>query len=111
MTHVIWSLILTGLFFVIMGYVEVFGTRGQRDTLDTLAAPLNTLADLNNVGYFKLVLSLGAMISFFALSLSCLNAGARIIYPMARHSVFPVRLAAVHPRTRLRPARSARTSW
>jgi amino acid transporter len=94
---VIWSLILTGLFFVIMGYVEVFGTRGQHDTLDTLAAPLNTLADLNNVGYFKLVLSFGAMISFFALSLSCLNAGARIIYPMARHSVFPVRLAAVHP--------------
>jgi amino acid transporter len=54
------------------------------------------LADLNNVGYFKLPLSLGAMISFFALSLSCLNAGARIIYPMARHSVFPARLGKVH---------------
>jgi amino acid transporter len=93
---VIWSLILTGLFFVFMGYVEVFGTRGQHDTLDTLATPLNTLADLNNAGYFKLPLSLGAMISFFALSLSCLNAGARIIYPMARNSVFPARLGTVH---------------
>jgi amino acid transporter len=94
---VIWSLILTGLFFVCMGYVEVFGTQGQHDTLDTLATPLNTLADLNNVGYFKLWLSLGAIISFFALSLSCLNAGARIIYPMARHSIFPARLGKVHP--------------
>ncbi|MGB9279936.1 MAG: APC family permease [Pseudonocardiaceae bacterium] len=93
---VIWSLILTGLFFVLMSYVEVFGTRGQHDTLDTLATPLNTLADLNNVGYLKLPLSLGAMISFFALSLSCLNAGARIIYPMARHSIFPTRLGTVH---------------
>jgi amino acid transporter len=93
---VIWSLILTGLFFVLMGYVEVFGTRGQHDTLDTLTTPLNTLADLNNAGYFKLPLSLGAMISFFALSLSCLNAGARIIYPMARHSIFPARLGRVH---------------
>lgn len=93
---VIWSLILTGLFFVFMGYVEVFGTQGQHDTLDTLATPLNTLADLNNAGYFKLPLSLGAMISFFALSLSCLNAGARIIYPMARHSIFPARLGTVH---------------
>lgn len=93
---VIWSLVLTGLFFVFMGYVEVFGTRGQHDTLDTLTTPLNTLADLNNAGYFKLPLSLGAMISFFALSLSCLNAGARIIYPMARHSVFPARLGTVH---------------
>src|SRR6185312_15020628 len=26
---VIWSLILTGLFFVLMGYVEVFGTRAS----------------------------------------------------------------------------------
>ncbi|MGH8277005.1 MAG: APC family permease, partial [Steroidobacteraceae bacterium] len=93
---VIWSLILTGLFFVFMGYVEVFGTRGQRNTLDTLATPLNTLADLNKVSYFALPLSLGAMISFFALSLSCLNAGARIIYPMARHSVFPTRLGTAH---------------
>jgi amino acid transporter len=93
---VIWSLILTGLFFVLMGYVEVFGTQGQHDTLDTLATPLNSLADLNNVAYFKLPLSLGAMISFFALSLSCLNAGARIIYPMARHSVFPSGLGKVH---------------
>lgn len=93
---VIWSLILTGLFFVLMGYVEVFGTQGQHDTLDTLATPLNSLADLNNVAYFKLPLWLGAMISFFALSLSCLNAGARIIYPMARHSVFPPGLGKVH---------------
>ncbi|MGH3673378.1 MAG: APC family permease [Pseudonocardiaceae bacterium] len=94
---VICSLILTGLFFVCMGYVEVFGTRGQHDTLDTLATPLNTLAELNKVSYFALPLSLGAMISFFALSLSCLNSGARIIYPMARHSVFPARLGKVHP--------------
>lgn len=93
---VIWSLILTGLFFVLMGYVEVFGTRGQHDTLDTLATPLNTLADLYNVSSFKLPLSLGAMVSFFALSLSCLNSGARIIYPMARHSVLPARLGTVH---------------
>jgi amino acid transporter len=93
---VIWSLILTGLFFVLMGYVEVFGTRGQPEALDTLATPLNTLSDLYNVSSFKLPLSLGAMVSFFALSLSCLNSGARIIYPMARHSIFPTRLGTVH---------------
>ena len=93
---VIWSLILTGLFFVLMGYVEVFGTRGQPETLDTLATPLNSLSDLYNVSSFKLPLSLGAMVSFFALSLSCLNSGARIIYPMARHSIFPTRLGTVH---------------
>jgi L-asparagine transporter-like permease len=93
---VIWSLVLTGLFFVLMGYVEVFGTRGQPQTLDTLGTPLNTLSDLYNVSSFKLPLSPGAMVSFFALSLSCLNSGARIIYPMARHAIFPARLGTVH---------------
>ena len=33
-------------------------------------------------------LSLGAMVSFFALCLSCLNAGARVIYAMGRHGIF-----------------------
>jgi amino acid transporter len=93
---VIWSLVIAGLFFVFMSYVEVYGTRHYSSTLDTLAMPLNTLADLDSVSYFKLPLSLGAMISFFALSLSCLNAGARIIFPMARHSMFPAALGTTH---------------
>ncbi len=93
---VMWSLIIAGLFFVFMGYVEVYGTRGNSATLDTLAMPLNTLAQLDNVSYLRMPISLGALISFFALSLSCLNAGARLIYPMARHSVFPAALGRVH---------------
>jgi amino acid transporter len=94
---VIWSLILTGLFFVLMSYVEVYGTRNYSTPLSALAAPLNTLSDLYKVNFFKIPLSLGAMVSFFSLSLSCLNAGARIIFPMAQHSVFPKPLARVHP--------------
>lgn len=93
---VIWSLILTGLFFVVMSYVEVFGTRSYSTPLSGIAAPLNVLSDLYHVSFFKIPLSLGAMISFFSLSLSCLNAGARIIYPMASHSVFPKVLSRPH---------------
>ncbi|MFI1912029.1 APC family permease [Nocardia sp. NPDC020380] len=93
---VVWSLVIAGLFFVVMSYVEVYGTRNSSATLDTLAMPLNTLADLESVGYFKFPIDLGATISFFALSLSCLNAGARLIYPMARHSVFPATLGKAH---------------
>ncbi|WP_405496094.1 APC family permease [Nocardia sp. NBC_00511] len=93
---VVWSLVIAGLFFVFMGYVEVYGTRGGDSTLDTLTMPLNTLAQVYDVSFLRLPLSLGAMISFFALTLSCLNAGARIIYPMARHSVFPAALGKTH---------------
>ena len=36
------------------------------------------------------------MVSFFSLSLSCLNAGARIIFPLGGHGFLPRRVHAVH---------------
>ena len=93
---VIWSLLATGLFFVIVTYMEVYGTRGSTTTLDSLTAPLNSLADLNGVGWLKVPISLGAMISFFSLALSCMNAGARILYPMGRHGIFHASVGQSH---------------
>ena len=93
---VIWSLLATGIFFVLVAYMEVYGTRNYSTTLDQLAAPLNTLADLNGVGWLKVPISIGAMISFFSLALSCMNAGARILYPMGRHGVFHAAVGQSH---------------
>lgn len=93
---VIWSLILTGLFFVVMAYVEIFGLRGYKTSFDQIGAPLNVLSDLMGVSFFKIPLSIGAMISFFSLSLSCLNAGARILFPMGRHGVLPSHIGKAH---------------
>ena len=45
-------------------------------------------------------MAIGAMVSFFSLTLSCLNAGSRIIFSMAHHSVFPKQLGQVHPTNR-----------
>jgi amino acid transporter len=95
---VIWSLILTGTFMVIMGYVEVFGVRHYGTPLSSITAPLTVLSSLYDVTFFKAPIALGAMISFFSLSLSCLNAGARILYPMAEHMVFPRQLGRAHPK-------------
>ena len=83
---------------VIMGYVEVFGTRGSSTPLSAMDAPLNVLAAAYGVSFFKIPISLCAMISFFGLSLSCLNAGSRILLPMAEHGVFPHQLAKTHGR-------------
>jgi amino acid transporter len=93
---VIWSLILTGLFFVVISYVEVFGLSGNKPSLDQLTAPLNVLADLMGISFLKIPLSIGAMLTFFSLSLSCLNAGARIIYPMGRHEVLHPSIGRAH---------------
>lgn len=93
---VIWSLALTGLFFVVVSYVEVFATRQSATSLANLSAPLNTIADIYQVGYVKAPISVGAAVSFFSLSLSCINAGSRILYPMAQHGVFPHQLGSTH---------------
>ena len=36
------------------------------------------------------MISIGAMISFFALAMSCLNAGARVLFTMGRYGIFPI---------------------
>ena len=93
---VIWSLLATGLFFVVVTYMEVYGTHGYKATLDTLTAPLNDLATLNQVGWLSIPISIGALISFFSLALSCMNAGSRILYPMGRHGVFHASVGQSH---------------
>ena len=95
---VIASLIATGAFMVFMAYVEVAGTSNYGAGWSS--APLNFLADAYGVSFFKIPVSIGAMVSFFSLSLSCLNAGSRIMYPMARHGIFTGHLGRSHATNR-----------
>jgi len=90
------SLLISGLFFVFVTYTMVQGVRGYSQPLSALDAPLNTLATLYNVPAFAAPLSLGAMVSFFALCLSCINAGGRVIYAMGRHGLFHAATASAH---------------
>ncbi|MBV9388124.1 MAG: APC family permease [Chroococcidiopsidaceae cyanobacterium CP_BM_ER_R8_30] len=93
---VLWSLILTGLFFVFISYTQVAGLSTHNPPLDKIDAPLNVLSDLVHLSFLKVPISLGAMTSFFALALSCLSSGARILYPMGRHGVFHSSLGRAH---------------
>jgi amino acid transporter len=93
---IIWSLLLTGAFFIFVCYTEVLGTQGYKDTLDKIDAPLNVLAQMYHVNYLWPLLSAGAMFSFFALAASCMNAGARVMFAMGRHDFFPPSTSAAH---------------
>ena len=93
---IIWSLILTGLFFVFVCYTEVLGTRGYSKTLDQIDAPLNVLSSMYSVPYLSIPLSIGAMVSFFALALSCMNAGARVMFAMGQHGIFHPGIKTYH---------------
>jgi amino acid transporter len=92
------SLVISGGFFVFVTYVMVMGTRGYATPLDKLDSPLNVLAQLAHVPLLQIPLSLGAMVSFFALCMSCINAGARVIYAMGRHGLFHAATAGAHAR-------------
>jgi len=97
---IIVSLIFAGVFFVIVTYVETWGLRNNNPTLDKLTAPLAVLSDVLKVPYFKAPIALGAMLSFFSLALSCINAGARLFYPMANHGLFHASLTDAHKTNR-----------
>ncbi len=93
---VITSLIVTGLFFVFVTYMETLALKGHKPTLDQLAAPLSTLSKMVHLPWLGVLISAGAMLSFFSLSLSCMNAGARIIFSMGRSGVFHSAAASSH---------------
>jgi amino acid transporter len=95
-SSVYWSLIISGVFFIFVTYFEVLGTRGYATTLDKIDQPLNILAQLIHVPLLQIPLSLGAMLSFFALNLSCVSAGGRIIYALGRHGILPPATASAH---------------
>jgi amino acid transporter len=93
---ILWSLVLTGGFFILVSYVEVLGTRGYTDSLDKIDAPLNVLAGMYGVPFLTPLLSAGAMFSFFALASSCMNAGARVMFAMGRHQFFHKSTSTAH---------------
>ncbi len=93
---VIASLLLTGAFFIFTTYVETHALATNNPTLDQLTAPLVTLSENLHVGWMGVVTSLGAMVSFFALAMSCLNAGSRILFTMGRYRIFPISVGSSH---------------
>jgi len=93
---VIASLLFTGAFFIFTTYIETHALANNNPTLDNLTAPLVTLSENLHVKWMGVVTSLGAMISFFALALSCMNSGARILFTMGRYGIFPISIGSSH---------------
>jgi amino acid transporter len=93
---VIASLLLTGAFFVFITYVETHALANNNPTLDLLDAPLSTLSENLGVKWMGVIISFGAMVSFFALAMSCLNAGSRVLFTMGRYGIFPISIGSSH---------------
>lgn len=93
---VILSTVLSGLFFILLSYVEVLGFQGSSTPLNQSSAPLNDLASSVGVGYFGLLITVAAIVSLFGCTLASINAGARILFTMARHGIFHTSIGKAH---------------
>jgi amino acid transporter len=95
---VILSTVVCGLFFMLISYIEVLGFKGTSIAFNESTAPMSDLANFAGVGFFGLIISLGATVSLFACTLACINAGARILFSMGRHGFFHSSIGQAHGR-------------
>jgi amino acid transporter len=93
---VILSTVTCGLFFVLISYVEILGFTGLATPFNKSDAPTSDLATAAGVGFFGLIILVGSMVSLFACTLACINAGARILFSMGQHGIFHHRLGHAH---------------
>jgi len=93
---IISSIVLVGGIFILTSYTEVLGFHGSPVTLDQAEAPLALLATRNGVDFFGPLISIGALISFWACILGCANAGSRILFTMGKHNLIHNAIGNAH---------------
>ena len=95
---VLVTVIVVGAFFTLMSYALVDAFRGVPTSLGQSNAPLSTLAQVTGIPVFGVVIAACAAVGFFACALACINAGARVIFAMARHGMIHASAGVTHAR-------------
>jgi amino acid transporter len=72
---------------MVYSYIEILGFRGLPVPFDKSTAPINDLASSIGLSFIGVVITFGAVISFFACALANVNASTRIIFRMGRYGV------------------------
>jgi amino acid transporter len=97
---VMGSVILAGLFFISMTYIEMLGFSGTGVSITTTEEPLGFLAQQAGVGFLGTLVAFSALFSFFACVLGSINPAARVFFTMARHGLFHSSLGSAHAANR-----------
>jgi amino acid transporter len=93
----VWqSALFVGLLFIVSSYAEVLGFAGHSVTLDKSDAPLQVLATSAGVPFLGVLITVGAIISFFACVLASITAGARVLFLMSRHGLLHQAIGGSH---------------
>jgi len=90
------SAVFVGLLFAVSAYTQVLGFAGNDVPLDKSDAPLQVLSARAGVPFLGVLITVGAIISFFACVLASITAGARVLFLLGRHGLFHASLGGAH---------------
>jgi amino acid transporter len=97
---VMGSVVLAGVFFVSMTYIEMLGFSGTGVSITTSEEPLGFLARQSGVGFLGDLVAVGALFSFFGCVLGSINPAARVFFTMAQHGLFHASMGEAHTSNR-----------
>lgn len=95
------SIIVSGIFYLIVSYAQVLGFGATEEGMAALAASQLPLMDLMSKylsSGFALAIMICIIISFFSVCLGCVSTGARILYTMGRDGMLSRVLCKTDPR-------------
>jgi amino acid transporter len=93
---IVSCLIPIGILYLIVIYCLVALARKNGMIFDQLNAPFDTIARSMNLGSLGYLSSVGVALSYFACTLGSMNAGARVLYSMARRNQFAPSFGVAH---------------
>jgi amino acid transporter len=93
---VLGTAVLAGGLFIFSAYAEVASFGGKLDLLTNSSAPLQLLAELKGAKWLSPLLSIGAIVSFFACTLACITAAACAALLISAHGGLPSQLGKSH---------------
>jgi amino acid transporter len=87
---------ISGAFYVIIACIMVSAFRDYPTPLDKTPAVLDAMAEMARWPVLGILLSIGAMISFFACGLACVTAVSRVLLSMGRDGVIHASVGRAH---------------
>jgi amino acid transporter len=97
---VLGTALVSGVFFVFSAYTEVAAFGGRLDLLTNSSAPLQLLAQLKGALWLAPLLTVGAVVSFFACTLACITASARTTLLISAHGSLPASFGWAHDKNK-----------
>lgn len=95
---ILFCILPISLLYLLMAYIVVMAFKGSRLDLGQVLVPFNHLAQAAGWPHLSRIVSVGIVLSFFACLLGCMNAGARVMFALARDGQFFPAFGVAHPR-------------